>query len=351
MSEHDFNLIESVVHMTRERDKHSLADVVVGTLRDLLDCEFVALLDVSPAPTGFVRLNSRSQRSEDVPAPYRVTDVNGVVVCDTHMRSCLELLEAQRFAEAGLQRQIFPVFVNQRVVSLLDVYAAVAFRPEDSRLLSGIASIYANFLGIIDDSEHDALTSLLNRRTFDAHLSALLAAARAEQLAGDNPQRHLQAAERRHKPLEEHWLGVLDIDHFKRINDNFGHVYGDEVLLIFADLMRRVFRSSDLLFRYGGEEFVVVLVSVSQADALAVFNRFREELRQHNFPQIGQVTVSIGLVCIGEQDHPANVFECADKALYFAKEHGRDQVCEYGMLLEKGLLQAKPNNEGDVDLF
>lgn len=351
MPEHDFNLIESVVHMTRERDKHSLADVVVGTLRDLLGCEFVALLDLSPAPAGFVRLNSRSLGGENMPASYRLTNVGGVVVCDTQMDHCLEVLEPQCFSDAGLQRQIYPVFVNQRVVSLLDVYARTGFRQEDLRLLSGIASIYANFLGIIDDSEHDALTHLLNRRTFDAHLSALLASARAEQLVSDKSQQPSQATERRHEPLEEYWLGVLDIDHFKRINDNFGHVYGDEVLLIFADMMRRVFRSSDLLFRYGGEEFVVVLVSVSRADALAVFNRFREELRQHHFPQIGQVTVSIGLVSIGEQDHPANVFECADKALYFAKEHGRDQVCEYGLLLEKGLLQPKRNNEGDVDLF
>jgi diguanylate cyclase (GGDEF)-like protein len=341
-----FNLIESVVHMTRERDKHSLADVVVNTLRELLACEFVALLDVSHASTGYLHLNSHSHCLGVMPGPYAVIDASGAIACDNDMRRCLKQIAPLSVTAQNQERQIYPVVVNQRVVSLLDIYAPAHghSRQEDERLLVGIVSIYANFLGIIDDSEHDALTHLLNRRTFDAHLSALLAASQAQLVVAGG------VAERRHGAIGEHWLGVLDIDHFKRINDNFGHVYGDEVLLIFADLMRAVFRSSDLLFRYGGEEFVVVLLGLPRSDALAVFNRFREQLRQHVFPQIGQVTVSVGVVNIGEQDHPANVFECADKALYFAKEHGRDQVCEYADLVAKGLLQVR-RSAGDVDLF
>lgn len=345
MSGHDFSLIESVVHMTRERDKHSLADVVVNTLRELLACEFVALLDVSHAATGFLRLKSSSHVS-DMSMPYSAMDANGAILCDGDMRRCLEEIQAINCPVQGMQRQIYPVLVNQRVVSLLDIYtfANRHSRQENARLLAGIVSIYANFLGIIDDSEHDALTHLLNRRTFDAHLSALLEASQVPRVVV------LNGAERRHLPTEEHWVGVLDIDHFKRINDNFGHVYGDEVLLIFADLMRKIFRSSDLLFRYGGEEFVVVLLGLPRDAALAVFNRFREQLNQHVFPQIGQVTVSIGVVNIGGQDHPANIFECADKALYFAKQNGRDQVCEYAALVEQGLLQVR-HSAGDVDLF
>ena len=66
--------------------------------------------------------------------------------------------------------------------------------------------------------------------------------------------------ERREEKVDvNNWIGILDIDHFKSINDNYGHVYGDEVLLLFSDLMKKTFRGNDLLFRYGGEEFVVVL--------------------------------------------------------------------------------------------
>ena len=147
-----------------------------------------------------------------------------------------------------------------------------------------------------------------------------------------------------------HWIGILDIDHFKNINDNFGHMYGDEVLLLFANLMEKTFRNSDLLFRYGGEEFVVVLSPTTESEAFLVFDRFRKKLESFNYPRIGKITISIGIVNINSQEHPTTLLEHADQSLYYAKEHGRNQVCNYNELIKAGKLKVR-QIESDIDLF
>ena len=127
-------------------------------------------------------------------------------------------------------------------------------------------------------------------------------------------------------------------------------MYGDEVLLLFANLMEKTFRNTDLLFRYGGEEFVVVLSPATESDANMIFERFRKKLELFNFPQIGKITVSIGMVNIHTQEHPATLLEHADQSLYYAKEHGRNQVCSYNELIKSGELKVR-QVESDIDIF
>ena len=127
-------------------------------------------------------------------------------------------------------------------------------------------------------------------------------------------------------------------------------MYGDEVLLLFADLMRKIFRSTDLLFRHGGEEFVVVLVPAAESDSFRIFERFRQNVELFEFPQVGQVTVSIGMVKIDAQDNPSTLLEYADQALYYAKEHGRNQVCNYNELIKAGILKVR-HTKNDIELF
>jgi diguanylate cyclase (GGDEF)-like protein len=157
--------------------------------------------------------------------------------------------------------------------------------------------------------------------------------------------------EHRHtNPGCNHWIGILDIDHFKKINDGFGHVFGDEVLLLFAGLLKKVFRNSDLLFRFGGEEFVVFLLNTTQTEATQAFERFRRELESFNFPQIDKVTVSIGMTKIDSECHSASLLEQADRALYFAKENGRNQIRHYHELVKQGGLAPLTVNH-TIDLF
>jgi diguanylate cyclase (GGDEF)-like protein len=137
------------------------------------------------------------------------------------------------------------------------------------------------------------------------------------------------------------WLCVVDIDHFKRVNDSFGHLFGDEVLLRMGELMRKTFRGGDRLFRFGGEEFVVILNAADETLAATSFNRFRASVEKHEFPQVGQVTCSIGFTAVSNMDVPTDVVGRADEALYFAKENGRNQVCCYERLVAEGAI-AKP---------
>jgi diguanylate cyclase (GGDEF)-like protein len=143
---------------------------------------------------------------------------------------------------------------------------------------------------------------------------------------------------------------VVDIDHFKTVNDRFGHLIGDEVLLLLSRIMRGAFRFSDQLYRFGGEEFVVLLLCNDEADAAAAFERFRHVVGEYPFPQAGKITVSVGFTAIEVGDTPAAAFERADRAVYHAKNNGRDQVSNHAELMRQGIIEDG-TRVSDVELF
>jgi diguanylate cyclase (GGDEF)-like protein len=145
--------------------------------------------------------------------------------------------------------------------------------------LQHLRHIYQNLVILHDAKERDVLTTLPNRQSLDSRLMEVC------QHYCDHP-----ITDKINDKTS--WIAILDIDHFKRVNDNFGHLYGDEVLLIFSQIMGRTFRYNDFLFRFGGEEFVVVLNLSTQETALTAFERFREAVADYNFPTVGKVTVS-----------------------------------------------------------
>ena len=158
---------------------------------------------------------------------------------------------------------------------------------------------------------HDELTGLLNRR-------AMLDRMQLEQ------RRSLRSG----SPL---LIAQLDIDHFKVVNDTHGHAAGDLVLQSFADTVRRNVRDTDVLARWGGEEFVLLLCDTPAADAVALMERLRQAVQAMQVPvaQGGQpitVTVSIGLARHAPADPLAGTLERADQALYAAKAGGRNRV-------------------------
>ena len=158
---------------------------------------------------------------------------------------------------------------------------------------------------------HDDLTGLLNRR-------AMLDRMQLEQ------RRSLRSG----SPL---LIAQLDIDHFKAVNDTHGHAAGDLVLQSFADTVRRNVRDTDVLARWGGEEFVLLLCDTPAADAVALMERLRQAVQAMQVPvaQGGQpitVTVSIGLARHTPADPLAGTLERADQALYAAKAGGRNRV-------------------------
>src|SRR5207253_976675 len=122
-------------------------------------------------------------------------------------------------------------------------------------------------------------------------------------------------------------LGLLDVDHFKQVNDTHGHPSGDAVLAHLASLLIASVRSSDIVARYGGEEFAFVLVEAGAQEAASVARRMRARVEAHEFEVAGaaslRATASIGLAEAQQQDSPAALVQRADAALYQAKAQGR----------------------------
>jgi diguanylate cyclase (GGDEF)-like protein len=123
-------------------------------------------------------------------------------------------------------------------------------------------------------------------------------------------------------------LIVLDIDFFKRVNDRFGHAAGDLVLKQVAQTIEATIRCSDALYRYGGEEFVVVLNGTGRDGARLLADRIRQNIEALCFtnPEGLQVTMSLGVTTLRKNDTRQTLFERADAALYQAKETGRNRV-------------------------
>ncbi|MCV6904882.1 diguanylate cyclase [Achromobacter xylosoxidans] len=171
-------------------------------------------------------------------------------------------------------------------------------------LLNGLFDMVAEI-----ESGSDPLTNVLNRRFLPSVIG-----------------REILIATREHSTFS---VLLLDIDHFKAINDSHGHAGGDQVLRQFAEVVHQSCRSSDFVFRYGGEEFLVVLVDTAREAALAVAEKLGAEIRRHAFaiPEAGslRITASIGVATFDGHPDYAYLIDRADKALYQAKQAGRDR--------------------------
>ena len=122
-------------------------------------------------------------------------------------------------------------------------------------------------------------------------------------------------------------LIMIDVDHFKLINDEFGHLVGDKVLIAMSDLVRRSVRAIDLPARWGGEELVVLCPDSHLDQALILAERIRQAVRDHDFDTGRRQTVSIGVATLGPSDDIDQLLNRADQALYIGKSSGRDRVC------------------------
>lgn len=228
---------------------------------------------------------------------------------------------------------------------VLEVRSAQPLPLRDLRSMQTLLRVFGNFQNLLESSQRDSLTGLLNRQTFDA---TFLKASMPVQLSAEDAE---SEAERRGSQMNTFWLGVIDIDHFKLVNDRFGHLIGDEVLVLVARIMRQTFRHYDRLFRFGGEEFVVLLRGGTEKHALRVFERFRQNMQAYAFPQVGQVTVSLGFTGVHAHDTPSAAFSRADQAVYQAKHQGRNQTLCFENLVSQGIITTEGDKVGNIELF
>lgn len=239
---------------------------------------------------------------------------------------------------------VLPVGEAVPVFNLLELESDKPLPAALLRGVEGLMRVYSNLESLLDYGEKDALTGLLNRKTFDgAFLKAAVEMNTPDDLGHDDRRAtHSQ---------DGYWLAVMDIDHFKRVNDNFGHLIGDEVLLLMARLMRASFRFYDQLYRFGGEEFVILMRCATPDDAAGAVERFRVRVQEHLFPQVGHITVSVGYAALRDNDTPGSAFDRADKAVYYAKAHGRNQVVSYQSLVASGELVEEVEIDQEIDFF
>ena len=258
------------------------------------------------------------------------------------LQSCMAGGSVKRWGDSPAQI-LFPIHFNAQTNALVELNTSHPLTSENEHVVAGILKIFSNVQGLLDYGEKDALTDLLNRKTFDAaFLNVSMQTVDPELLS--HPERRSEVG-------GTYWLAVLDIDHFKRVNDTYGHLVGDEVLLLFARLMRSTFRQHDQLYRFGGEEFVVLMRCATSLDANAAAERFRAGVASHVFPQVGSITVSIGYTRLSADDTPGSGFDRADKAVYYAKGNGRNQVQSYSALVESGAIVEEVIGNQETDFF
>lgn len=226
-------------------------------------------------------------------------------------------------ADDFLSKPVDPVTLRVRVRAMMRIRKLTAALEEKGRELEDLAT-------------RDQLSGVLNRRRFD------------EELASEYGR-----ARRYDHPLS---LLVCDIDHFKRINDDLGHATGDEVIAFLGGLLTELKRGSDLAFRYGGEEFVLLLPETTARNAAALAERLRNQFCARSVQtSAGRRTISIGVSGLQALDARAPceyLFRSADIALYRAKTSGRDQVCVFGdetQDLDTFVEQCKDEQKGEAN--
>ena len=302
----EYNAINS---LTQQTDYRGLCDCLLASITNIAGGKSPTLLEVyddrGPSGTQQLALDHMVIReypsldSQDQPgwlaAAMTASSAEkiSIITQDTGELICVgEIAGVWRFVEIGGHRDI-----------------AV------QNCIGRVAGIFANLMLLIDRFERDPLTTLLNRQSFDQRFKDLI------EYHRQNP--------RRKRVNDLPWLAIADIDHFKQVNDTYGHLFGDEILLLVSQIMRRAFRFDDLLFRYGGEEFIIILNNTDHVGADLALERFRRAIQNTIFPRLDEMTMSIGWAGATTRDHYSAIIHKADKALYYAKGNGRNRVVNY----------------------
>lgn len=258
-------------------------------------------------------------RSTDAPlevVPLIVNFDPDIILLDLYMPECSGVEIAKIIRQRPAFTGIPIVILSSEKDQAIQLYAlepgADEFLEKDikaANLISALTSRISRARKIRSLMSHDGLTGLLNRTSFFNRLES-----------------ELSRTARQNTPL---CIAMLDLDHFKGVNDKYGHMTGDKVLKFAAKLLQRRLRSSDFIGRYGGEEFIVALPDTTHETAIDLMNELRTAFRscQHRSGEdYFCTTFSCGIVETDGSNKSASLIEAADKALYLAKANGRNRV-------------------------
>lgn len=349
------DIVGQLADLTALRDRPALDFALATTIHDLLHPARVTIVR-RVGPSGnehWLTCADMQDGVEQTSDAQAWTDLEELPLANAFpLRQQVLTQRLPILAASIAQANVFPLLSTTGIPAVLELCCAQLLSSEQARLIDGVLRLYQNFQNLLDYGERDALTDLLNRKTFDgAFMQATVAQRPAANAIVVDDRRQTDALQGASTRGAGYWLAMIDIDHFKQVNDNFGHLIGDEVLVLLARLMRQTFRIHDQLYRFGGEEFLVLMRCLHADQAAEALNRLRAVTQAYRFSQVGHITISVGFAEVRHSDSPSSAIERADKAVYYAKEHGRNQVCGYEALLAQGKLASDTENVGDIELF
>ena len=201
----------------------------------------------------------------------------------------------------------FPHFHNLRANdTLIQFYISTFVYTVILFYFQRLVSVYIESDMLRKNAYYDSLTNIGNRRSVDTWIETEI--------------------KRCNESDSVFSIIYFDIDHFKKINDQYGHDIGDHILKEFASLVKSFIRSGDYFGRWGGEEFLIVATNQSLAESIQFSERLRKMIENHSFCYVDHITASFGVACYQPNDEPKTIIKRADQALYSAKNNGRNMV-------------------------
>lgn len=234
-----------------------------------------------------------------------------------------------------VKKIIYPVYEENRITYIL-VLQLTGRNISNDELTGHLLKLFNNQISLLNAKDRDYLTNLYNRQCLNKVLDSI--SGEISKGGGKSKFSH---------------LAIFDIDHFKHINDNYGHLIGDEVLILVAQLLKESFRYGDMKFRYGGEELLVAFRGLDDPLCARMVDRFRSAVENYPFPKGIRLTLSGGYASFLQDglNNPAHVVDMADRALYYAKDNGRNRCCSYKALVSEGKLSPFSEPKTSVVLF
>ncbi|MGF1694543.1 GGDEF domain-containing protein [Vibrio lamellibrachiae] len=324
-------ILQMVVEITEQTNSISLAHCVTATLAEMVPIQSVHLVHYSGETSHLIAAITREENNHGQASYHWLPTEEKPISADFDHNMSSSMIKD---SGTGLFHCIFPICIDEHTSARFIV--VMAQRPNEFQLLiEGFSQIYKNYLIVLRDSERDELTGLMNRKVMEQKLTQSFESSVEGQFDDEYSPR----------------VALVDIDKFKAVNDTFGHLIGDEVLLIFSQQMQQFFNHEEQLFRFGGEEFVVLFPRTKLDDAEKRMEDFRQHIEQYRFPQVSQVTFSGGICSIQSTDFVPSILDHADKALYYAKDNGRNRVCSYQRLKDEGVFADDDISDSDAELF
>jgi diguanylate cyclase (GGDEF)-like protein len=335
------HLLDQLVSLTGIRDLELLEASLLKTLNGF----------IHPTGLSLYKVSSRGEvRSEVVFGPDKCQVLRENFDIPTELLKAFQQHNAADTSTVQLAMQggflnVMTVMDMRSATTYLVISSKETLNDNDSRMIDGMLQIYRNFCQLLQESQTDSLTGLANRKTFDECFS------RVYELQPMDDECTVEVDQRKPQSQSTYWIAMIDIDHFKSVNDRFGHLYGDEVLILLAHLLKNALRNDDLVFRFGGEEFVLMIRCQNREEAAGLLERLRKSVETQDIPQVGQVTISIGATEMVRNTFAGTLLDYADKALYYSKQNGRNRLTFFEDMVSEGLATREVAPSENLDFF